>query len=124
MSSILIIEDDDDVAEAEEFILADAGYKPVRAADGEQGLARLRTMDRPCVVLLDLMMPGMNGWEFLERVGHDNRYAAIPVVVTTSGSAEGLPGARAVMQKPYGEDMLLTTVGRYCPQPGRPPPRH
>jgi CheY-like chemotaxis protein len=76
---VLIVEDDTDVREMMDLLLTSIGYRTVTAANGAVALERLRE-DRPCMVLLDLMMPVMTGWEFRERQLADPKLASIPVL--------------------------------------------
>src|SRR3982750_3855302 len=76
---VLIVEDDTDVREMMDLLLTSMGYRTVTAANGAVALERLR-QDRPCMVLLDLMMPVMTGWEFRERQLNDPLLASIPVL--------------------------------------------
>lgn len=80
-SEILIIDDDHDLLEVLRTILSEEGYAVNIATDGAVALARLRSGLRPSVILLDLMMPGMNGWSFREALLADPALAGIPVVV-------------------------------------------
>ena len=66
MPCVLIVEDDSDIREFMELLLADAGYDTMSAENGSRALERMRAR-RPCLVLLDLAMPVMDGWEFRER---------------------------------------------------------
>jgi CheY-like chemotaxis protein len=76
---VLIVEDDTDVREMMDLLLTSMGYRTVTAPNGAVALERLRE-DRPCMVLLDLMMPVMTGWEFRERQLADPQLASIPVL--------------------------------------------
>jgi two-component system chemotaxis response regulator CheY len=76
---VLIVEDDTDVREMMDLLLTSIGYRTVTAPNGAIALERLRE-DRPCMVLLDLMMPVMTGWEFRERQLADPQLASIPVL--------------------------------------------
>jgi CheY-like chemotaxis protein len=76
---VLIVEDDNDVREMMDLLLTSIGYRTVTAPNGAVALDRLR-QDRPCMVLLDLMMPVMTGWEFRERQLADPQLASIPVL--------------------------------------------
>jgi CheY-like chemotaxis protein len=76
---VLIVEDDNDVREMMDLLLTSIGYRTVTAANGAVALDRIR-QDRPCMVLLDLMMPVMTGWEFRERQLADPQLASIPVL--------------------------------------------
>jgi CheY-like chemotaxis protein len=76
---VLIVEDDNDVREMMDLLLTSMGYRTLTAPNGAVALDRLR-QDRPCMVLLDLMMPVMTGWEFRERQLADPQLASIPVL--------------------------------------------
>jgi two-component system, chemotaxis family, chemotaxis protein CheY len=80
---VLIVEDDDDVREFMQLLVASCGYETMTARDGEEALVRMRQR-RPCLVLLDLQMPRMDGWEFRERQLQDLSLRHIPVVCVTA----------------------------------------
>src|SRR5712691_6808566 len=85
--SILIVEDDDAVREALATFLELQGYDVVEAAHGEEALRQLRSARPFCMILLDLMMPVMNGWEFRTHLLSDPTLASIPVVVVTADNS-------------------------------------
>ncbi len=114
---VLIVEDDADIRECMADVLSTAGYSVRTAANGLEGINVLRDGYRPCVVLLDLMMPVMNGQEFLVRVRErsEPEIAEIPVVVVTAaGQNVSAPGANALVRKPFEVDALLLEVARQC----------
>lgn len=113
--SILIVEDEEFIRENLKMLLEFEGYPVFTANNGKEGLKALRAMQHPCLVLLDLLMPVMNGFEFLEAKGHDDVIAAIPVCVV-SGVAEkpGVSGIQAFIKKPIEFDGLLKFVRTYC----------
>jgi CheY-like chemotaxis protein len=117
--SILIVEDDEAVREALVALLEGAGYRVVEAGDGAEALARLRAADRVGLILLDLMMPIMNGWEFRDHQRRDPALAEIPVVIVTAdhGAAAkaAAAGAAGCLLKPFEVPELLDLVERYCP---------
>jgi CheY-like chemotaxis protein len=115
---VLIVEDDRDTREMLERFLQFEGFEVRTAADGEAALHVLHTTGSPCVILLDLMMPVMNGWQFREAQAQDPDLANIPVVVVTAaGSRADIPTiqADAWLSKPVDLDKLLTTIGTFCP---------
>lgn len=116
-ATILIVEDDGDIREALAQILEDEGYAVASAPNGLVGLEKLREM-HPSLVLLDLMMPVMNGWQFRQRQREDASVANIPVVIISAdGSARreaGVMGAEGFMQKPIELDDLLAMVAIHC----------
>ena len=80
---VLIVEDDDDVREFMQLLVSTAGYQTMTARDGQEALAKMRER-RPCMVLLDLQMPRMDGWEFRARQMQDLSLSDIPVVCVTA----------------------------------------
>jgi two-component system response regulator MprA len=115
---ILVVDDSPDVLEAMKMILESARYVVLTAPDGKVALDQLRDGAAPSLILLDMMMPRMNGWQFLDELHHDLSVNAIPVVVVSSGSyptkeIESL-GVAGYLKKPFDVSTLLETVERYC----------
>jgi anti-anti-sigma factor len=109
---ILIIEDDANARDTLKGILEHKGYKVVCAADGQEALDWLRSSAAPSLILLDLMMQGMDGWQFRKEQQRDPTLARIPVVVVSS--ADDLPeGAVAYISKPVHVERLLDTIRRH-----------
>jgi DNA-binding response OmpR family regulator len=109
MVSVLVVDDETDIREAVAELLADEGYQVLDAADGEEALRKARAF-HPDVVLLDLMMPGMNGWEFCAQRKGDPELASIPVIVLSAlGRVQGIDAA-GYLQKPFELADLLTAV--------------
>ena len=105
------MEDDDDLADAMLGLLSDAGYSVERASDGSEALARLEQDPLPSLIMLDLRMPGMDGWQFRSQQRASTRLADIPVIVVSAES----PDTAAVevdyfLRKPYTPESLLYTV--------------
>lgn len=114
---ILVVEDDTDTREAlcETFI--DAGYLPFAVGDGVEALEHLRTGARPSLIVLDLMLPRIDGWRFLSILAENAELSTIPVVVTTGALDDAHPPGVPrdhVMQKPVDVDQLMVFVTRYC----------
>jgi two-component system, chemotaxis family, chemotaxis protein CheY len=109
---IYIAEDDPDVRSSIVEILVDEGYDVREFSNGYDPLHALKAGERPCVVLMDLMMPEMNGEEFLAALRLDDDLAAIPVVMIT-GARMDLPDAE-VLQKPFDLTDLVATVAKHC----------
>lgn len=113
--SVLVVEDDDLIRESVVEYLQDHGFDTMMAADGREALEMLRAVGRkPCVVLLDLMMPIMDGRQFREEQLRDPEISQIPVVVVSAsrdvGSlVEGL-GIERVFKKPMKLAELLVVV--------------
>ncbi|HEX2688881.1 MAG TPA: response regulator [Kofleriaceae bacterium] len=113
------MEDNDDVRDAVAESLEDAGYGVWVAANGAIAIGELRESDDlPCVILLDLMMPEMDGTQFLQEMRTDPRLSALPVIVVTAdGSAIAKAtalGTHGGLRKPVQLDDLLSTVSKYC----------
>jgi CheY-like chemotaxis protein len=119
--TILVIEDDPDIAESLCDVLESEGYQVVTASNGKEGLDRLREIDRPSLILLDLMMPVMSGGEFLAVLRQTDGIATIPVVVVSAWPGEATQ-VRAQVQgfvnKPVSLDALLEATHKVCAQGG------
>lgn len=115
---VLIVEDDTDLRQALSQVLAEEGYRVGGAEHGLHALEQLREGRRPCLILLDLTMPVMNGWQFREEQRQDPDLASIPVVVISAGanlSEQVVPlGIQDYIRKPIQLGQLLATVQRYC----------
>jgi CheY-like chemotaxis protein len=114
-SGILVVEDDADIRESLRETLEDAGYRVTTARHGLEGLERLSHIDRPALILLDLMMPVMSGPEFLEALHEDERIADIPVLIVSAYAevADNTTGCVGFIPKPVPLDRLLDSVRRY-----------
>jgi CheY-like chemotaxis protein len=110
---VLIVDDDPDLLEVTTFVIEDEGMAVETARNGQEALALLRTGRLPTLVLLDLMMPVMNGWEFLAAIAKDPLLQEIPVVVLTAAEQAAVPGAMEVLIKPMDLKELLRIVERY-----------
>ena len=109
VARVLIIDDDPDIREAVTEVLSLEGHEVYSAAEGEQGLVRCRQA-RPDLVLLDLMMPGMNGWDFLKSLRRDEELGRTPVVVVSAlGRVPELP-VSGYLPKPFGLDAMIALV--------------
>lgn len=117
---VLVVDDDDDFREALQTIVRALGHDVVTASDGAEALAWLRGPEAPpCVVLLDLMMPGMNGFQLRSAMTADPELAGIPVVVITGAGVLAERNAAElqadVLAKPIELPALVGTIRRYCP---------
>jgi CheY-like chemotaxis protein len=112
METLLIIEDEVRTRDLLIEFLGKDGRQIITAGDGQEALERLTKVPRPRVILLDLMMPRMDGWEFLRRQSADPSMAGIPTIVL-SGSE--LPvGAKHQLSKPVDVNRLRALVDQYC----------
>ena len=106
---ILVIDDDPSIRELYTTLLHGEGYRVETAIDGQDGLNQLGCA--PDLILLDLMMPFMDGSEFLRRLRRLAKHASTPVIVLSAQYAGAtFQGAQAVMQKPFDMDALLGRV--------------
>jgi CheY-like chemotaxis protein len=130
MANILVVEDNDDVREMMAVTLELEGHEVATAVNGRDALEKLHTGSTPSLILLDLMMPVMNGWEFRQALDQDPALRKVPVVVVSAATAELAyrTEAAAYLPKPLDMDELLDVVGDFCggtprlswPRPGRP----
>ena len=118
---ILIVEDDCDVARLLAEVLEAEGYSTAVAGNGREALDHLRNNGHPDLILLDMMMPVMDGWKFREEQRKLPAFASIPVVtVTADGDARGKAAsiqAAGYVPKPLRIDNLLDEVERICGLP-------
>ena len=117
-SPVLLVDDDADVREAMKTLLELDGYKVVTARDGEDAIQQLRQGLFPCVILLDLMMPRKNGFQFRAEQLEDPRLAPIPVIVYSghydTKRNQAALAAAAYLQKPVSMSSLLDVVAHHC----------
>lgn len=116
---ILIVEDDADLREMMAQLLTLEGFKAEAVANGQDALEYLSKGDPPDLILLDLMMPVMDGWEFRRRQRQDPLVAGVPVVVLSAldhTRAADL-GETAFLKKPLDFDRLLELVRLHCREP-------
>lgn len=116
---VFLTEDDDSLRETTKELLEDEGYLVLTARDGEEALARMRGIAMPAVAIVDLIMPGMDGWNLIRRMRADRELAHIPIVVLSGADRKPVVGADKVLRKPYVPDVLLGYVKELC---GRPSP--
>jgi DNA-binding response OmpR family regulator len=113
---ILVVDDEDDILQFLELVLREKGYDVVTAASGQEALTRAQ-MERPDLVLLDIMMPQMDGWEVLKLLRVDEETADIPVAMLSARTeakdrVQGLQeGAIDYICKPFALQELLDKIG-------------
>lgn len=115
-TTVLVAEDDESIREEVAEILRDEGYEVVTAANGVQTLECLREVTGPAVLILDLMMPKLDGWELRSEQLRDPRLASVPILVV-SGAADLREQAAALradawLTKPFRVDALIAAVAR------------
>ena len=113
---ILVVDDDSDIREALADLLADKGYDVSVAANGQQALEICRSRQAPDLIFLDLMMPVMDGAEFIRVKDADPELSNVPVCVMTAFAASTrLPSTRSfVLRKPLGSADLFAVAKRFC----------
>jgi CheY-like chemotaxis protein len=112
--TVLVVEDEEDLREMIREALELNGYAVVAAEDGHQALVRLPGIEQLCLVLIDLLMPGMNGWDLFEELKRRPELDGVPIVVYSSVSNRAPNAATRVLQKPLTFGELLSTVRQYC----------
>lgn len=114
-ATILIVEDDKDLRVLISEFLEAEGYSVKQASNGKEALELLEKIPKPCLVLLDMMMPIMDGRAFLDRVMVSAALAPIPVLIVSAMAGKiDSKGAIGFMKKPIDTDALLNIVKEYC----------
>jgi CheY-like chemotaxis protein len=108
-ASVLVVDDDEAIRDVIAEVLRDEGYSVVCAENGAAALREIGREHHPDLVLLDLMMPVMSGWEVLEHLQASEELSRIPVVIVSAMTA---PGVSEHLAKPIDLDRLLDTVSR------------
>jgi CheY-like chemotaxis protein len=113
---ILVVEDDDALRTVLCEVLEDHGFRAVPAANGLHALAQLQTLDRPDLIILDLMMPVMNGWDFHNHLKANAKLQTVPVLLLSAyvrqGTHTGPQDVAGALQKPVSMEDLLGWVRR------------
>jgi CheY-like chemotaxis protein len=111
---VMVVEDDPDIREAVQQLLEEEGFTVVTAANGAEAEEELTHFD-PCVMLLDLTMPVMSGWELLEHMRRDGKLNDGIHVIVLSATPSGVPaGPVAILRKPVTCRQLIETIRHYC----------
>lgn len=118
MKTVLLVEDDQTLRTSLCELLESEGYKALAAGNGFEAVDLLRHEPHPDLILLDLMMPVMNGWAFLKYRNEHSVLSSVPVVVTTGwkevpGEAEVI-GVQGYLRKPLDPKEVLETVRKHC----------
>ncbi len=118
MAGILLIDDDPDIRVSLAEVLRLEGYPVETAGNGAEGLERLKRDSPPCVILLDLMMPIMDGWQFRAKQLTEPDLAQLPVIILSATTEIRRHAAElnvaGFVSKPFLLDRLLNVVERYC----------
>jgi CheY-like chemotaxis protein len=110
---ILLVEDDADINATLREMLEEEGYEVIATPNGRAALEALEHLPAPTLVLLDVEMPWMDGYDFLAHLRQDARHAEDPVVVVTA-SRRTPPEAAEVLHKPFDFEVLLDAIQRHC----------
>ncbi|NPC70311.1 response regulator [Corallococcus exiguus] len=114
--TVLIVDDERDLRESIAELLEMSGYRVAQAANGLAALELLAAAPKPGMVLLDKMMPVMDGYEFLLQVRSDPAYRELPVLMMTADAGfRAPPETLGLLHKPLDLDKLLRLVGQHCP---------
>ena len=116
--SILVVDDDPDVRDAIANVLGDEGYGVTSVGNGREALEHLQHRTRPSLILLDMMMPEMDGWSFRQELKKLPELSSIPIVILSAhGNVRDAALALGVadyLRKPVQLDSLLEIAERYC----------
>lgn len=119
--SILLVEDSPDIMILIKKVIVAKGYIVFQADNGKEAMHKLTILGedhKPCLILCDLQMPIMNGWEFVNNVSKDAKVVAIPLVIHTS-EEKGPEGYR-LLRKPVDFKLLMEVVEEHCGLPKLP----
>jgi CheY-like chemotaxis protein len=116
--TVLVVDDDGDIRDALCLVLEHNGYRALAASNGEEALVRLRADASVDLILLDMMMPVMDGWGFRKSQPDGPAFVEIPVIVLTgdgrASSKAAAIGAAGYLKKPLDLGDLLEVVARHC----------
>src|SRR6476469_772309 len=114
---VLIVEDEQDLSDLLMDVLETEGHTARTAGNGLEALSRIKER-RPQLILLDMMMPVMDGWQYIERLRANEEWTNIPVVVMTAvydmSSLERKTGAKAILTKPFDIELIVDAVDLYA----------
>lgn len=113
---VLVVDDNADILEALQMAIEIEGLKVATASNGKEALEILEKGKRPDLILLDLMMPIMDGWTFAEQFGKKKEYSDIPIVIISAFADQNQFPEIAVeaLTKPLNFSNLIKTVKKYC----------
>ena len=112
-AELLIVDDDDGVRTALGDLLDYEGYPVTLCSNGKEAMDHLRSQPLPFLILLDLQMPEMDGWQFCRERKKDAALSAVPVIVITAFQSPGELGVNEIIHKPIDVEHLLNSVRSY-----------
>ncbi|MBV8775116.1 MAG: response regulator [Deltaproteobacteria bacterium] len=121
-ANVLIVDDDADAAAALTLLLQFRGYEVAEAENGASALDYLSRNPSPSLIILDLFMPQMNGWEFRRHLAGNPKLARIPILVTTAFGRDADIEADAILVKPVDIERLLALVDQIIGRSGEDAP--
>jgi adenylate cyclase len=111
---VFVTDDDDEWRESVRELLEQQGFIVLDARSGGEALARMRGISGPAVAIIDLVMPGIDGWELIETIRADRDLKRIPIIVISAHAIEPVEGADRVLAKPVVPSELLRHVVELC----------
>jgi CheY-like chemotaxis protein len=116
MPPVLVVDDDPDLCASIKTALQVEGHEVVTAANGREALNYLNRADfRPSVIVLDLMMPMMNGWQVLDIIARDRDLQKVPIILTSAYFGDRFVGdPYTMLPKPFALERLLELVAHHC----------
>lgn len=119
MRTVLVVEDNSEVRELTATIVKSVGYGVEEAANGREALDAIERMtEDPCLILVDLTMPVMDGWTFLKELGKSHTFSPpVPVIVISAVVEDVVDGAWMVIRKPASPDALRQIIADVCGPP-------
>jgi CheY-like chemotaxis protein len=112
--TVLVVEDEEQLREMIRDALELNGYAVVTAEHGQDALTKLAEIEHLCLVILDLLMPVMDGRTFITKMRERVELSSVPIVVHTSAPGQTPDGVSMIVQKPLMFDRLLSVVQEYC----------
>jgi CheY-like chemotaxis protein len=119
--TVVVVDDDEAVREAIADLLSLEGYAVMTARDGDEALRVLERAPRPCIALVDLVMPRVDGWELTRAIGDAPSLRDIPVVCTTAGRGAAPDGCHSLLRKPFDDFALNEAVRGAFDRTASPP---
>jgi CheY-like chemotaxis protein len=115
-SQVLVVEDNKVISDLIKSILEAGGYEVVSARNGLEAMTLLRSESLPCLILMDIEMPVMNGWELKAKLSADSRLKEVPIAVMSASRAnlDSFHGSLLKLEKPFTIKDLMGVIERHC----------
>lgn len=117
---VLVVEDEETARDALCSLLELEGYATAQVPNGREALDYLRSNPPPFLILLDLLMPVMDGWKFMAEQSRDQSLSAIPILIMTAAAAQNRIGPHRVLHKPLDSERLLALIAEYRAESSAP----